>query len=194
MKSIKRTIVLATTILSLASFANEEKPESAFNYDYISVGFGSLEIDGLSGSLDYSGISGSVSINDTYYITFSNGRDRESGIDISLSSYGVGYHVSLSDTTDLVTDVSFVDIEASSGGVSVSGDGVSVSLTAKNKINEYINIGAGVDYTTMEGVSDTTFDFGAEFEMPITKELSLGAAFASDGDVSTKSIGLKYNL
>jgi hypothetical protein len=61
-------------------------------------------------------------------------------------------------------------------------------------VHENINNGAAISYTTIEGVSDTAFTFGAEFEMPITEELSFGAELVSDGDISTKSIGLKYNL
>lgn len=194
MKTIKRAIVLATTILSLSSFANEGNLKSAFNYDYVSVGFGSLTIDGLSGSFDYTGVSGAVSISDNYYISLINVQDRESGGDISISSYGLGSHYALNDTTDLVSEVSFIDIQASSGGISASGDGVSLSLGIKNKIHENINIEASIGHTTIEGVSDTAFNFGAEFEMPITEELSFGAELVSDGDVSTKSIGLKYNL
>jgi hypothetical protein len=194
MKTIKRTIILATTILSLSSFANEGNLKSAFNYDYVSVELGSLTIDGLSGSFDYTGLSGAVSISDNYYISLNNIQDRESGGDISISSYGLGSHYALNDTTDLVSEVSFIDIQASSGGVSASGDGVGLSLGIKNKIHENINIGAAISYTTIEGVSDTAFTFGAEFEMPITEELSFGAELVSDGDISTKSIGLKYNL
>ena len=194
MKTIRAALVLTTTILSLASFANEEKLESAFNYDYISVGLGTMEIDGLSGSFDFTEISGSFSINDTYYASLSNISDRESGGDISISGYGIGSHYTLSDTTDLVSEITLIDIQASSGGVSVSGDGLSMSLGAINKINKYIDVGAGISYTTIEGESDTAFIYGADFEMPITEEFSLDAAFISDGDVSITSIGLKYNL
>jgi len=194
METIKRTIVLATTILSLSSFANEGNLKSAFNYDYVSVELGSLTIDGLSGSFDYTGFSGAVSISDNYYISINNIQDRESGGDISISSYGLGSHYALNDTTDLVSKVSFIDIQASSGGVSASGDGAGLSFGIKNKIHKNINIGAEISYTTIEGVSDTAFTFGAEFEMPITEGLSLGAGLVSDGDISTKYIGLKYNL
>ena len=195
MKTIKTALVLATTILSFASFANiEQKSKSAFNYDYISIELGSLEVEGLSGSLDFTGVSGSFSLSDDYYVTLSNFSDRESGGDISISAYGIGSHYALTDTTDLVNEIVLIDIQASAGGVSASADGVGIQLGIKNKINKYINIGAGINYITMEGESDTEFDFGAEFEMPITKELYLGAKFVSDGDVSTKSIGLKYNL
>ena len=194
MKTIKTAIVLTAAILSLASFANEEKLESAFNYDYVSIELGSLEVDGLSGSFDFTGVSGSFSLSDDYYVTLSNFSDRESGGDISISIFGMGSHYTLTDTTDLVNEIVLIDMQASSGGVSASADGVGVRLGIKNKINEYINIGAGISYVSMEGESDTEFNFGAEFEMPITKELYLGAEFVSDGDVSTKSIGLKYKL
>ena len=194
MKTIKTAIVLTAAILSLASFANEEKPKSAFNYDYISTFLGTIEVDGLSGSFDFTGISASFSINDTYYASLSNMSDRESDGDISISGYGIGSHYTLSDTTDLVSQVTFIDIQASAGGVSASGDGLGLTFGIKNKINEYINVGAGISYTTIEGESDTAFTFGAGFKMPIIYELSLDAALVSDGDVSTASIGIKYNL
>ena len=188
MKKTKTVLALVLAILSFASFASFAK--SLFNYDYIGVEFGSTEVDGYSGSFNFTGVSSSLSINDTYYISLSSVKDRENAVDISLSSYGIGSHHTLSDTTDLVIDASIIDVKVGSS----SSDGVGIQLGTIYRINEYFSILVGINYIKMEGESDSEFAFGTAYVMPINKELSLGASIAIVDDASTTSVGLEYTF
>ena len=111
-------------------------------------------------------------------------------VDISLSSYGIGSHHTLSDTIDLVIDASIIDVKVGSS----SSDGVGIQLGTIYRINEYFSILVGINYIKMEGESDSEFAFGAAYVMPINKELSLGASIAIVDDASTTSVGLEYKF
>ena len=185
MKAIKTTLLLALSVLSLASFA-----KSTFSYDYIGAGFGSTEIEGYSGSFDTTEIGGSFSITDTYYASIEIIFDRESGVDIDATSYNIGSHLALSDTTDLQSEFSYIDINIGSSSL----NGTNTSLSIINKVSEKIHVWASFDYLILEGDSESDFGFGASFEMPITKELSFGASYATSDDTSSTLIGLVYNF
>lgn len=184
MKTIKIALVFVLFVLSFASFA-----KSAFSYDYSGVGFGSTEIDGYSGSFDATEIASSFSINDTYYVSVNIILDRESGVDIKATTYSIGSHYAFSDTTDLISQLSLIDVNIGSSSL----DGTNTSISIINKINENINVSAGFDYLILEGDSEFDFNFGVSYEMPITNKLSLRVAYTTSDDTSSTLIGLIYN-
>jgi hypothetical protein len=115
--------------------------------------------------------------------------DRESGVDINATAYSIGSHYAFSDTTDLISEVSLIDVNIGSSSL----DGTNTSISIINKINENINVWAGFAYSILEGDSESDFNFGVSYEMPITNKLSLGASYAASDDTSSTLIGLIYN-
>ena len=184
MRTIKTALILVLSILSFASFA-----KSTFSYDYIGVGFGSTEIDGYSGSFDTTEIAGSFSLSDTYFASLTILKDRESGVDINATTYGIGSRLPFSDTVEAFTQFSIIDINIGSS----SFNGTNTSLSILNKVNENISVSAGFDYLIIEGDDEFGFNFGASFELPITNELSLGASVNRGEDATSTLIGLIYN-
>ena len=115
--------------------------------------------------------------------------DRESGVDIKATTYSIGSHYAFSDTTDLISQLSLIDVNIGSSSL----DGTNTSISIINKINENINVSAGFDYLILEGDSEFDFNFGVSYEMPITNKLSLRVAYTTSDDTSSTLIGLIYN-
>ena len=99
-----------------------------------------------------------------------------------MLNVGVGWHTGFSENLDFVADLSYVDAEASSGGVSVDETGYGIGAGIRARAGERIELEAGVTYIDLDS-SETALRVGGRYYF--SDAFALGAGLAeNDGDFS----------
>lgn len=201
---MKKQLVLALA-LAAAPFAASAGGHS---YTYLEGGYAQLNQDlpqpeiGEIDDIEAGGffIGGSAALGDTFYL-FGGYRDADddigvslpglgevgsAGIDMNQFNFGLGYHHSLSDRTDLLTEVSFlsteIDVENDGEG-SMDGDDARVSVGVRHLIANNVDVWAKGSYTDGD-VYDGAFSatFGLQYRITpvwgVVGEAELGDEFS----------------
>ncbi|MDG1938378.1 MAG: hypothetical protein P8I62_05960 [Pseudomonadales bacterium] len=194
MKKILSVLALSLlTNYSLSVYASE------LSYSYVSAAYQSIELFGEDG--DGVGLVGSFEIGDQAFITASysslasddtyNNGSIIDDLEIDAFTLGFGFHTPISDTTDLVTTISYLDQELDYGG-SVDGDGFGINVGIRSKVSETVELGGSFTYVDFEGETDNSFSLGARYLATETISFGLGHTSADDADSIT--IDLRLNL
>jgi hypothetical protein len=118
----KLLAMVFATFLPFASMAEEAK--SSINYDYVGVGFGSIELDDLAYDADATSFEGSLSIGENFNLLGNTASASGTGciddvcdtIKIDMTKIGVGYHITIQKNTDLQISVLNVDFKVKASG------------------------------------------------------------------------------
>ena len=188
MKKINATIAaLFLTIVSMTTIAAEKK--HAINYDYVQAGFTNIEVSykGVTiNDIDFVGFGASTSLTDNISLFGDVITDTEDQIDFTISAIGLGYHVPLSDTTDLQTSFAYDKYEASGLGATASVTGSTISVGVATALSDATELSAAYIRSEIDG--DSLDGFGVSLAQNMTNELALVGDFKSTSDS-----GLKLN-
>lgn len=165
------------------------------NYNFVE---GVLITNDLDGADTTFGLKGSYGVATNVNIVgsfFSTGFPDVNGIDVSLSSFsiGVGYHKPISEQTDFVGDVQYInyDIDLSQGNAFASvdlGDGFGVNLGVRHSFSEKFEAEASINYINLDfdnvgSDSDTSLSATGRYLFTDHVSASLGFSTADDSDV-----------
>jgi len=189
MKKINATIAaLFLSTASMTAIAAENK--HAINYDYIQAGFTNIEVSykGVTNDdIDFVGFGASTSLTDNISLFGDVITDTEDQIDLTISAIGLGYHVPLSDTTDLQTSFAYDKYEASGFGATASSvTGSTISVGVATALSDATELSAAYIRSEIDG--DSLDGFGVSLAQNMTNELALVGDFKSTSDS-----GLKLN-
>jgi hypothetical protein len=183
------TLFLATT--SMTATAAEER-ESKISYDYVYAGLGSLTVDGVSGSLDLTQIGISASIGDNFVLGFSTAWNNNltNVVDIRINQAAVGYHMPLSDNTDLQLGISSAKITANAGNYSsIAASSTAYSIGVESMLTDSTSVSFGV-----AGTSDaSSVSTSLEINTFVTDSVSIGAGITTEDDVDLTFAGVKFH-
>ena len=122
-----------------------------FDYNWLSFGYSNYELDfggGAEVDGDAFGIEGSFAINDNVHVFADfKAADLDFDIDATQWSAGIGYNTPLSDSVDLVGQLSYEYIEAEQPVVGKDDEnGLGLGLGLRFMAADSIELNAGIDY------------------------------------------------
>lgn len=180
--------LLITLLLAFSVSANAE----GFNYDYVSLGYGTADLDGVSDSGDGLVFGASLGLTDNVHIFAGlDDADVSSNVGVSRWNAGVGYNTSMSDTVDLFGRLSYeaIDFDTPLGNADDNGFGASVG--ARFRAGNQIEVNAAINYVDYSDFGDDTgFELGVLYDF--TSNWSAGLSGEWSDDVKTYSIGARY--
>jgi hypothetical protein len=169
-----------------------EERESKISYDYVYAGLGSLTVDGVSGSLDLTQIGVSTSIGDNFVLGFSTAWNNNltNVVDIRINQAAVGYHMPLSDNTDLQLGISSAKITANAGNYSsIAASSTAYSIGVESMLTDSTSVSFGV-----AGTSDaSSVSTSLEINTFVTDSVSIGAGITTEDDVDLTFAGVKFH-
>lgn len=184
---MKRSIL---TILLLAASAVAFADD--FNYTYLQVTYGNVDLDGATVNGDGLGLSGAFGITDSLHIVGGyQTTDFGSFANVDQWSLGLGVHSSLTDSLDAVAEVSYVNATLDPAGFpSLSDDGFGLTVGGRLSVTPLVEINAGISYVDLsDSGSNTGFGGGVLFNL--MDNFSVGLAGSWDDDASVYSLGAR---
>jgi hypothetical protein len=104
-------------------------------------------------------------------------------IDLSSLRVGVGFNAQISEKSDVVAQVAYLDAEADTSLGSADDNGCGVSVGFRAWVNERVELDRSIAYSHFgDGGSDTSFGAGVLFYFTEQFSLGLGPGFADDVD------------
>jgi hypothetical protein len=154
---------LISLILAFSASANAE----GFDYDFLSVGYGAVEIDDLG--IDGNGftIGASYAFTNTYFAFVDyDAASLDFGVDATTWAAGFGYHRGLSDNVDLVASLTYenFDIDIPLAG-SIDDSGLGLGIGVRYAHSQKLELNAGISYVDYSGGNDTGFQVGALYSI-----------------------------
>ena len=160
--------MLRLSLISLILAFSASASADDFDYNFLSLGYGSVDFDDLGADGDGFTIGGSYAMTDSYYAFFNyNAASLDLDIDTTLWGAGFGYHRALSDTVDLVAELAYVSVEVDipqAGSFDDSGLGLSVGFRFAQ--SDKLELNAGINYVDYGDIGDDTgFELGALYDI-----------------------------
>lgn len=170
-----------------AAFADE------FNYNSLTLSYGTIDIDNSSIDADSIGLDLSFALGESFLLVggYSVAED-DLSTEITNWNGGIGYHYPITKTVDFVADVTYEYIDISVplfGSVDDNGFGASAGLRAN--ATEFIELNAFVNYIDMDLLGDDTA-FSAAALFNLTDSFAVGVSGQWDDDVAVYSIGARF--
>jgi hypothetical protein len=197
MKKINATIAaLFLSTASMTAIAAENK--HAINYDYVQAGFVNFEISygGDSVDIDFVGFGASTSLTDNISLFGGYITDTDDRGDLRISAVGLGYHVPLSDTTDLQMSFAHNKYEASASGLTGSATGSTISVGVATALTDATEL--SIAYIRPEVDGESVSGYGASLAQDITNELALVGDLTSISEsgvtLNATALSLRYNF
>lgn len=185
MSRIIQGVVL--TLLAVPALADDP------NYNYLQGDYVRAELDdaGFSVDGDGFGVGGSMEIAEQFHLlvrfrTF----DFDFDVDLDQLAVGGGWHPALSDTTDLVFELTYISVEASALGFSIDDDGYGASLGLRSMLSPQFELAGSVNYSDYGDGDDTSVQVQAWYNF--TKAFAIGGGADFGDDVTIYGIGARY--
>ena len=170
---------LVLLVLALSASANSQ----GFDYNYLQLNYGNIELDNTSVDGDGLGMSGSFAINPDWHV-FGDYQTAglDFGVDISRFGAGIGYNTEMSDVVDLFARFSYQYIELDVPGSPGDDDtGFGFGVGMRYAANEDIELTAGIDYVDYgSGGDDTAISIGGLYSFSDAFALGLGGSWGDD--------------
>ncbi len=167
------------------------------SYSNLTASYGQIDFDGLNADGDRLGVGASAEIGESFFVFGSYGvgeiDDGVFSIDVDSWNAGIGYHMPMSDSVDLVTSLSYeyVDISLPLGLGSVDDNGFGLGVGIRYAANEQVEINAGIKYVDFSDSGDDT-GFNAGLLYNLTENFAVGVAGDWGDDVTAYSIGVRF--
>lgn len=195
---MKLHTLISSSLLVLITSTNAHA--NNFNYNYVELGYAAItdfEVDEgvvISGSYD---IKENINIVGEAFVSTSSDSDTA---DIDLDSYrlGVGYHMPISDKTDVLAEAGLfnVSVEASSRGITINRDdsGYQLSAGVRHKLAEKIELQGRINYKNSDDLSDRNYVLGARYYF--NPAISVAADFNTGAEDGSELIttSLRWNF
>ena len=176
-------MTLRSLMVALAGLPLLAQAES-FNYTSLEAGYVSTELDVGFVNVDGDGlgIRGAYEFADEWY-AFAGLADLEFdfGVDGTEIDFGVGWHNSLSNTADLVAEVSYVRVDLDSGLASADENGFGLGVGLRAHAWEDVQLEAGIAYVDLDD-AETSVAFAGRYYLTQTVAVGLGLSFSDDAD------------
>lgn len=180
--------LLFTLLLAFSVSANAE----GFSYDYVSFGYGTVDLDGVSDSGDGFVLGAALGLTDKVHLFAGyDDADVNSFAGVTRWSAGVGYNTPMSDTFDLFGRLSYESVDFDTVLGSVDDNGFGASVGARFRAGNQIEVNAAINYVDYSDFGDDTgFELGMLYDF--TNNWSAGLSAEWSDDVKTYSVGARY--
>ena len=181
-------ISLLALLLSFSAAASADD----FSYNWLQVGYGTIEFDDIDLDGDGLGFGASFEVNDDFFI-FGNYTtvDLDFGIDANSMRAGVGYNTTVAEGADLFATVSYEYAEIDLPILGAEDDnGFGIGVGMRYWVAPGFELNGGVSYVDVGDDGDTAFSFGAVYSFTPAFAGGLGASFADEA--SSFSVFARY--
>lgn len=194
---IKLLAIATAAFFSTATFAQ------APSWDLIEVGYAKGDVDDL-GLSEVSprgfAIGASKLLGENVFIlgSYSMLSDDRFGVDLDLdqASIGLGYRLSLNETTDAYVTASYeyIELGASANGNSASFDdnGYGIGVGVRSRLTEKFEVDGSIGFIDIADESETALSASAYYYF--TDAVALGAHYSITADVSVYGVSLRYSF
>lgn len=168
------------------------------SYSYVELGYNRASIDGVDADPDGFSLKGSAALGTSFYVfgSYFQGSDSIEDLDLDYdqTQLGLGYHHALSDRSDFLAEVSYLNANAEVDGFDdVDGDGYRVSAGFRGLLADnfegYVK-GNWTDGSDVDG--DFSGTLGAQFKINATWGITGEAEFGNDA--SLYGIGVRASF
>jgi hypothetical protein len=181
--------MVGTLLLAAAPIAAQAEDMS---YSYIDLGYAETNLDG-GPTGDGFGARGSIGFAENFF-AFADYLSQDFGpIDIDIYSVGLGGHMGLADSVDLVGRVGYLKADASAGGFSGDEDGYMASAGVRARPAQQFELEGNVIYRDLGGgADDTAVAVGARYFF--TDMFAIGAEYEMSDDADTWFAGIRLSF
>jgi len=179
--------IIASAVLSLLSFgAMADNP----SFDNVEIGYTEFDFeDGIDIDIDGFEIKGSKELSDNFYLAGDFTRLSENGIDIDLTTFGVGYKNDFSNTSTFFSEIDYARIDADGG---LDEDGYEVTIGIRSMLSQELEVKVAAEYLDIDGGDTTSLIVGGAYNF--TKKLAAYADYSYESDLSSYAVGLRYSF
>lgn len=177
---------LLLTVAPLAAGAED------MSYSYVEVGWVNTDLDDADESADGPGVRGSIGFGENFF-AFAEYVSQEVeflGVDVDVDqiAVGLGGHLDISDRTDLVGRVGYVEAEALGAEV----DGYLVSAGVRGQVTEDFELEGHVIHTDLgsDGGDDTGLAVAGRYFF--TENFAAGAEYQFGDNADTWILGVRF--
>lgn len=176
--------LLAVTALCLAG---GPALADGHSYNFVEAGYESVDIDVGGGSIDGDGygIGGSFEINNDVFVFAGYAKASfDFNVDFTTMEVGAGWHTGLTDQTDFLATLAYVNGEVDSGGFGAYDDnGYGASIGLRHNLSDAVELYGSISYIDF-GDGDST-GIGGGFWYKFSEALAAGLGMTKDDDVTT---------
>lgn len=184
-KSILSAAIVTSLSLSALSFnASADTP----SFDYVEGGYTSYDFDVVS-DVDGFELGGSVSLTDSFYATADYADVSKNGVDLSLTTLGVGYKSDYSNTSSFFTEVNWANLDSNVGS---DENGYELALGIRSMITKDLELKVAAEYLDIDNDDNTYLVLGAAYNL--TDNLAVYSEYKTESDDSQFSFGARYNF
>lgn len=171
-----------TLLLVFSAAAGAE----GFDYNYFSLGYGSIDFDDIGVDGDGYAVTGSYALSPKYHVFAGyTGGSLDFNVDVTTWGAGFGYNTSLSAKTDAYARLSYEYFEVdvpTFGSVDDSGLGFAVGL--RYAANPQLELHGGINYVDFgDAGDDTGFEAGGLYSFSDAFALGLSGDWSDDVSV-----------
>lgn len=166
------------------------------SYTYIEGAYTDTEIDGSGVDVDGDGlsVSGAFELTDNLFLTAGYGnQDFDQGVDLDQWFAGIGGHLPLTDTVDVVGTLAYVDAELDTGFGDADDEGYSAGLGLRARVLDNLEVEGGVTYIDLgDDLDDTALNLGGRYYF--TDTFALGAGYSRGDDVDSWNVSVRLEF
>lgn len=178
-----------TLLLAAAPIAAQAEDMS---YSFIDLGYAETNLDG-GPTGDGFGLRGSIGFAENFFAFADYLNQDFSGIDFDIYTVGLGGHLDIAESVDLVGRVGYVDANASFGGLSADESGYLVSAGVRAQPAKQFELEGNVIYRDLgSGADDTAVAVGARYFF--TDLFAVGAEYELSDDADTWFAGVRLSF
>jgi len=186
-----KKLLLGTALVFASSSVFADGP----SYNFIQVGYQEAKLDDDFFDIDGDGfgIGGSFEIAENWFIIAGySSLGFDFGVDLDQLSVGGGYHVGISDRTDVFATLSYLSAEVSASGFgSIDEDGYGVSVGLRSMLSDEFELNGSVGYSDLgDGADGTAFGIGALYSF--TSNFAIGLNLGFEEDVTMYGVGARF--
>ncbi len=187
--------MLRKVLFIAAALAGAPAMADGPSYNFLTAGFQEVDFDDdVLSEIDGDGwtAGGSVEISDNLHV-FAGYGSAEFDFDVELTEWavGIGLHTPISNTTDFVAEIAYVEAEAEALGLGFEEDGYGASIGLRSMLTEQLELAGSFNYVDFgdDAGDDTSLD--AAMWYSLTPQFALGISAGFDDDVTTYGAGFR---
>jgi len=192
-----RNFTTAAAIAALGvGLATPALAPSEVSYSFLELGYVDTELDNLNVDGDGFALRGSYAFTDLFHGFASyTDADYDFGVDARQFEVGGGLRFALNPKLDLVTTLSYLDVNADiPGRRDLNDDAIALAAGVRSRINQALELRGEVKHFNYDkGSNDTALGFGARYYF--TNQFALiGDVSVADEMGSTFLLGARFDL
>ena len=183
------TAMVGTLLLAAGPIAAQAEDMS---YSFVDAGYSEMNLDG-GPTGDGFAARGSVGFAENFFV-FADYLNQDFGpVDVDIYSVGLGGHLEIAESVDLVGKAGYLEADASGGGFSVDDDGYLVSAGVRARPASQFELEGNVIYRDFGGnADDTAVAVGARYFF--TDMFAVGAEYEFSDDADTWFAGVRLSF